>query len=96
MKKIGTILLSIAAAFTIVATTASCEKYLDKAPDSDITENDAFGNFTAFQGFIEQLYNLVMGYDKGNAWNRYSFADEDLTVGTSNFDTGNWWANENY
>lgn len=96
MKKIVTIIASIAAAFTIVFSTASCEKYLDKAPDSDITEKDAFGNFTAFQGFVEQLYNVVMGYDKGGAWNRYSFADEDLTIATSNFDTGNWWGNESY
>ena len=96
MKKIVTIILSIAAAFSIVSMTTSCEAYLDKAPDSDITEKDAFGNFTAFQGFVEQLYNVVMGYDKGGAWNRYSFADEDLTIATSNFDTGNWWGNETY
>ena len=47
--------LSIAAALVIGFTATSCEDYLDKAPDSDITEADAFGNFTAFQGFIEQV-----------------------------------------
>ena len=78
MKKIVTIILSLSAVLSLVCATSSCEKYLDKAPDSDITEKDAFGNFTAFQGFVEQLYNVVMGYDKGGAWNRYSFADEQL------------------
>ncbi len=96
MKKITTIFLSIAAALVIGFTATSCEDYLDKAPDSDITPADAFGNFTAFQGFIEQEYNIIMGYDKGGAWNRYSFADEDLTISTSNFDTGNWWGSETY
>ncbi len=70
MKKITNILLSIAAALVIGFTATSCEDYLDKAPDSDITEKDAFGNFTAFQGFIEQEYNLVIGYDKCGAWNK--------------------------
>ena len=96
MKKIINILLSLAAVITMFAMTVSCEKYLDKAPESDISEKDAFGDFTAFQGFVEQLYNCVMGYDKGGAWNRYTFADEDLTIATSNFDTGNWWGNETY
>ena len=96
MKKITTIFLSIAAALVIGFTATSCEDYLDKAPDSDIAPADAFGNFTAFQGFIEQEYNLVIGYDKCGAWNRYSFADEDLTISTSNFDAGNWWGNEGY
>ena len=96
MKKIVTIILSIAAAFTIVSMATSCEAYLDKAPDSDITEKDAFGDFTAFQGFVEQLYNVVIGYDKCGAWNKYSFADEDLTIAPMNFDNGNWWGNEGY
>ena len=96
MKKITTILSSIATVLVIGFTATSCEDYLDKAPDSDITEKDAFGNFTAFQGFIEQEYNCVMGYDKGGAWNKYSFADEELLRTTMAFDTGNWWGNETY
>jgi len=31
---------------------ASCENYLDKAPEATITEKDAYGNFRSFQGFI--------------------------------------------
>ncbi len=96
MKKIISIIFSIAAAFAIVSLTISCEDYLDKAPESSISETDAFGNFTSFQGFVEQLYNVVIGYDKCGAWNRYTFADEDLTIAPSNFDAGNWWGNETY
>ena len=96
MKKISSCIFSLASALLICLTVPSCEDYLDKAPEAEIDPNSAFGDFKSFQGFIEQEYNLVMGYDKGNAWNRYSFADEDLTIAVSNFDTGNWWSNEYY
>lgn len=96
MKKIISIIFSIAALLAIVSLTVSCEDYLDKAPESSITETDVFGDFTSFQGFVEQLYNVVIGYDKCGAWNNYSFADEDLTIAPKNFDSGNWWGNETY
>ena len=96
MKKISTILLSIAAALVIGFTATSCEDYLDKAPAADISETDVFGNFTSFEGFIEQEYACIVGYDKCGAWNKYSFADEELLRTTMAFDTGNWWGNETY
>ena len=36
--------------------TASCSDYLDKAPESEVSDKDAFKNFTNFQGFTEELY----------------------------------------
>ena len=96
MKKITTILLSVAAAFALSLSVTSCEDYLDKAPASDISDADVFGNFTAFQGYIEQLYNCIVNYDKAGAWNRFNFADENLTNGQDAFDLGNWWSNETY
>lgn len=71
--------------------STSCEDYLDKAPEADITEKDAFKNFRSFQGFIEELYNCVMDPDKGGAWNNYSFADENLNNKIYPFDIGNYW-----
>jgi tetratricopeptide (TPR) repeat protein len=76
--------------------SSSCEDYLDQAPEADITEKDAFGDFTSFQGFIEEMYNCVMDPDKGGAWNNYSFADENLNNRVYAFDVGNYWASENY
>lgn len=96
MKKITSILLSVAAASGLLLSSVSCEKYLDKAPESSISEADAFGDFTAFQGFVEQCYNLVMGHSKGGAYNAYSFADEQLMINPSQFDLGNWWNNMSY
>lgn len=85
-------LLAFASLFFVV----SCEDYLDKSPEADITEKDVYGNFRSFQGFIEQMYNCIMDPDKGGAWNKYSFADETLNNKIYNFDYGNYWGNEAY
>ena len=40
----------------LTGTTASCTDYLDKAPESDVTPENAFKDFHNFQGFVEELY----------------------------------------
>jgi hypothetical protein len=74
----------------------SCEDYLDKAPETDISDKDAFGNFFSFQGAVEVLHNLVQDHDKGGAWNNYSFADENINTYTYEFDLGNYWDDSRY
>jgi hypothetical protein len=91
MKNIKYIIL-----FALVTGMSSCEDYLDKSPESDVTEKDAFGNFVSFQGFVEQMYNCIMDPDKGGAWNRCLFADETLGASQYPFDQGNYWSNETY
>jgi len=89
----------IAISLLIIVTLSfalSCEDYLNKAPEADLTEKDVFGNFTSFQGFVEQMYNCIMDPDKGGAWNKYSFADETLNNKPYNFDYGNYWGSETY
>lgn len=76
--------------------SAGCEDYLDKAPEADISENDVFGNFKSFQGFVEVMYNCIMDPDKGGAWNKYLFADETLNNYPYQFDLGNYWGSETY
>jgi hypothetical protein len=80
----------------LVISAVSCEDYLDKAPESDISDKDAFGNFVSFQGFVEEMYNCIMDPDKGGAWNRCLFADETLGPSPYPFDQGNYWSNETY
>jgi hypothetical protein len=82
--------------FILGISAVSCEDYLDKAPESDISDKDAFGNFVSFQGFIEEMYNCIMDPDKGGAWNRCLFADETLGPSPYPFDQGNYWSNESY
>ena len=44
----------------------SCEDYLDKSPESTVSEEDAFKNFRNFQGFIEEIYNCIPDKEKCN------------------------------
>lgn len=74
----------------------SCEDYLDKSPEADVTEKDVYGNFRSFQGFVEQMYNCIMPHNLGGAWNKYMFADERLNNKRYNFDYGNYWGHETY
>lgn len=80
--------------FTAILFASSCEKYLDKSPEADITQRDVFGNFVSFQGFVEEMYNCIMDPNKGGAWNQYLFADETLNNSPYNFDNGNYWGSE--
>jgi hypothetical protein len=96
MKKINKYICSALIAIVLLLAPTSCEKYLDKAPEATILDKDVFGNFTSFQGFVEQMYNCIMDPDKGGAWNKYLFADETLNNYPYNFDNGNYWGNETY
>lgn len=96
MKKINHYIKSGLLFLMLVLGSTSCEDYLDKAPEADITEKDVYGNFTSFQGFTEEMYNCIMDPDKGGAWNKYLFADETLNNKPYNFDYGNYWGNETY
>lgn len=80
----------------LLFVSSSCEDYLDQAPQADISEKDAFGDFTSFQGFIEEIYNCIQDPDKGGAWNNYSFADENLNNKVYPFDIGNYWSDQGY
>ncbi len=82
----------------LIAITAmcSCEKYLERTPEADISEKDVFGNFISFQGFVEEMYNCIVDPNKGGAWNQYLFADETLNNNPYPFDNGNYWGNHSY
>lgn len=96
MKNTKYYLRTFVTAIMLMVGATSCEDYLDKAPEADITEKDVFGNFTSFQGFVEEMYNCIMDPDKGGAWNKYLFADETLGPSPYQFDYGNYWGNETY
>ena len=42
----------------------SCEDYLDVEPDALITEEDVFSTFKNAQGFVEEMYALVVSYEQ--------------------------------
>lgn len=59
MKKIFKTLGALAFGLTLSVGMSSCEDYLDKEPDSDVSPETAFKNFTNTQGFIEEIYNCI-------------------------------------
>lgn len=40
-------------------SATSCNDYLDRDPDLDVSETVAFENFKNFQGFVEEMYNCI-------------------------------------
>jgi hypothetical protein len=84
--------LLLALSFFFSILFPSCEEYLDKAPESSISEKDVFGSFFTFQGFIEQMYCCITDYNKCGAWNYYLLADETYHTTPQAFDVGNFWS----
>jgi len=88
--------ISISALFSVILFT-SCEAYLNRTPESDLTDKFIFGNFKSFQGWAEQMYNCIADHEKCGNWNQYLFADETLNSSyTFNFDNGDYWAQSSY
>lgn len=56
----------------------SCEDYLDKAPEVDMTENDVFRKFITYQAFMEDIHQCVVNCMNNN----------------SNFSDGGNWGDE--
>jgi hypothetical protein len=74
------------AVITLLLSVVSCTDYLDKAPDSVISPDDAFKNFTNFQGFTERMYHLTPDLAKHNWVSSFNWGeDEVLTIGNGEY-----------
>ena len=93
--------LSLLAGMSLV----SCEAYLDKEPESTVSEETAFVNFRNFQGFVEEIYNCIPDKEKCNWCPSWNWGDDEVfntnandrmtnQVDLGNFrawmNTGNW------
>lgn len=85
------------ASIALLLSVVSCTDYLDKAPDSVISPDDAFKNFTNFQGFVERMYHLTPDIAKHNWVSSFNWGeDEVVTIGNGeglmafNIDRGNY------
>lgn len=79
MKSIyKTLLCSGFLAFSVGMGLTSCEDYLDKSPDSTVSEDDAFKNFRNFQGFIEEIYNCIPDKEKCNYVTSWNWGDDEM------------------
>ncbi len=76
----------------------SCEDYLEKAPESIVSETVAFKNFTNFQGFIEEIYNCIPDKQKSYWTTSWNWGDDEIMnlEGSwhmvNQIDLGNFWA----
>lgn len=77
--------------------TASCEDYLDKAPESSVNPNDAFKNFRNFQGFTEELYYCIPDFAHGYWNNSFNWGEDELISFSIDYhmgykvDMGDFW-----
>ncbi|MBQ2193086.1 MAG: RagB/SusD family nutrient uptake outer membrane protein, partial [Prevotella sp.] len=58
------------------ASITSCTDWLDKDPESIVAEDEAFKNFRNFQGYIEEIYNLIPDKEKVNYCTAWNFGDD--------------------
>ena len=54
----------------------SCTDWLDKDPESIIAEDEAFKNYRNFQGYIEEIYNLIPDKQKINYCTSWNLGDD--------------------
>ncbi len=72
MKKFKFNIFAVLAALMTCGAATSCTDYLDKAPESEISEDEAFKNFRNFQGFVEEMYFCLPNFTTcywNNSWN---------------------------
>ena len=80
-------------AFSVV----SCEEYLERSPDTLISEEEAFENFTKFQGFTEELYQCIPDFTNAYWTNSWNWGEDELQSTARDFhfvvkiDNGNFW-----
>jgi len=97
MKKIFKNIMYIGIGMLSLSLT-SCEDYLDKSPESNISSTEAYKNFVNFQGFVEELYCCNPEMNKPTWFAEFNMADGVISTSTatymlnSEFDTGNYWA----
>ena len=85
------------AALSLTFGATSCTDYLDKEPDSDVGADEAFKNFTNFQGFVEEVYNCIPNKESNYWCCTFNWGEDELmntgggdTHETAHFDLGDY------
>jgi starch-binding outer membrane protein, SusD/RagB family len=63
---------------------SSCQEYLERTPEADVTEEDIFGNFQSFQGFVESMYSHVLCYTSQSLVNSLNLGGETHSLAIAN------------
>ena len=85
------------AALSLSFGATSCTDYLDKEPDSDVGADEAFKNFTNFQGFVEEIYNCIPNKESNFWCCTFNWGEDELMNSgggesheTTHFDLGDY------
>ena len=103
MKKALKYYKYVAVLLILSVTVASCKKYLDVAPQAAITDEEVFGTFARYQGYVEDLYQAIPAMERS----RYNVANWNFSNDVYNaqaqsfshfFEIGDYWkwTNDNY
>ena len=61
--------------------SVSCEDYLDQAPESLLNEEEVFSTFNNAQGFVEEMYALVVSYEtQSHTFQDYLLGDDGHVI----------------
>jgi starch-binding outer membrane protein, SusD/RagB family len=96
MKKYMKIVLAFVVV-TIAFGLVSCKKFLDREPQSIVSEADAYKNFLNFQGFTEELYHCIPDFSNGYWTNSWNWGDDEIQSTARDFhfcvkiDNGDFW-----
>jgi starch-binding outer membrane protein, SusD/RagB family len=96
MKKYLKILFAIVV-LNIATGLSSCKKFLDREPQSVISDADAYKNFTNFQGFTEELYHCIPDFSNAYWTNSWNWGEDEIQSTALDFhfivkiDNGNFW-----
>jgi len=81
----------------ILFGSISCTDYLDKEPESVISDEDAFQNFRNFQGFVEEMYNMIPDIAKCYWVSSFNWGDDEIiTIGPGEYLMGHHIDRGNY
>ncbi|ADQ78597.1 RagB/SusD domain protein [Paludibacter propionicigenes WB4] len=100
MKKYKKIIIYCGFLFSITGMISSCTSYLDQAKNTTINPDDAYKNFTNFQGFVEEIYNCVPDFANNNNNNFFNNGDDEAWQDNARnqgalvwkIDIGDFWA----
>lgn len=76
---------------------SSCTDYFERDSESVLQKEDAFQNFTSFQGYVEVMFNVIPDVAKHNWVSSFNWGDDEvITTGAGNYLMGNHIDNGNY
>ncbi len=78
MRNIHNKILIGAAGLALLSLATSCEEYLDKAPDTTVTAEDAFKDFNSMQGYVEGVYTAIPDKEKCHWCPSWNWGDDEL------------------